>query len=174
MTRLRTAPLAVALAVALAACSQPAPGGAAKAPTAASDAAAKNPNQESLGERYIDLLPQWVPIANTADGGSVAYDLKGLKKPVGGIVDLQLQVTHGTDQEASVDEKDVIRKITYRQEFVRLRFRCPTREFAIVGREVRDPAGKPLLREDSPTAAFAPIRANGMATVAFNPACAER
>jgi hypothetical protein len=163
--------LALACSLALAACGQPAPNEPASAPTAATS---KNPNTEMLGERYIDLLPQWVPIANTADGGSLAYDLKALKKPVEGLVDLQLQITHGAPQETTIEEKDVVRKISYQQELVRLRYRCPTREFAIVAREIRDEANKPILREDTPTAPFGPISGNGMATVAYNPACAER
>lgn len=164
----------------LAACGQPkAP--AAQAPAAApapappaADAATKDPNAETLGERYIDLLPQWVPIANTADGGKVAYDLKGLKKPTAGVVDILLQVSHGKALETTIDEPTVVRKVSYRQELVQLRYRCATQEFAIIGREIQDDAGKTVLREETPTAAFASISGNGLAKVAFNPACAER
>lgn len=173
---MRALSLTIAFA-ALAACSQPAAPPAAKETPAAAQPAApgtKDPNQESLGERYIDLLPQWVPIANTTDGGGISYDLKGLKKPADGVVDILLQVTHGKPQQATIDEPTVVRKVSYSRELVRLRYRCATREFAIIGREIQDEDGKTVLREDNPTAALAPIGSNGMATVAFNPACAER
>lgn len=172
---------AVVIAAALAACGQPAPAAkdapaAAPVPTPAIAAAGaqKDPNQESLGERYIELLPQWVPIANTSDGGNISYDLKGLKKPAEGVVDILLRITHGTPQKTTIDEPTVVRKVAYSQELVRLRYRCATQEFAIIGREIQDENAKPVLREDTPTAAFAPIKGNGMATVAYNPACAER
>lgn len=172
--KMRVVPVALALA-ALAACSQPATNPANKdAPAAAAPAAPTDPNQETLGERYIDLLPQWVPIANTADGGRISYDLKGLKTPSAGVVDILLQVTHGAPQQATIDEPTVVRKVSYSQELARLRYRCATREFAIIGREIQDESGKTVLKEDTPTASFAPIDGNGMATVAFNPACAER
>ena len=168
MTPMRSFLCAATIAL-VAACSPP----AAKAP-APSAPAATNPGAETLGERYIDLLPQWVPIANTKDGGSIAYDLKGLKQPVDGVVELLVQVTHGQPQEASIEEATVIRKVSYRQELVRLRYNCPAKQFAIIGREVQDAAGKAVLKEATPEAAFKPISGNGLATVAFNPACAER
>ena len=168
MIRMRSF-LCAAMVALVAACSPP----AAKAPPSNAPAAT-NPGAETLGKRYIDLLPQWVPIASTKDGGSIAYDLKGLKQPVDGIVEVLVQVTHGQPQEASIEEATVIRKVSYRQELVRLRYNCPARQFAIVGREVQDAAGKPVLKEATPEAALKPISGSGLATVAFNPACAER
>jgi len=162
--------IVIAGVAAIAACDpRPAPG-----KPAAPAAATTDPNSETLGRRYIDLLPQWVPIANTPDGGKIAYDLKGLKTPVNGIVEIDLQVTHGAAQQTTIEEATVVRKVSYRQELVRLRYRCPDSQFAIVGREIRDDADKPVLKEDTPAAAFAPVSGNGLAKVAYNPACAKR
>jgi len=167
-------PLALAGAVLSGCGQQSAPASGTPAATTPAAAAPGDPNAETLGERYIDLLPQWVPIANTFDGGSLSYDLKALKKPVDGVTEITLQVLHGAPQQATVDEGVATITITYQREIVRLRYRCPARQFAIVYREVPDGAGGAATRETTPDAPFQPIDGNGVATIAYNPACAER
>lgn len=160
----------IAAVAALVACGQPQQ--QASAPAAPAQTA--DPNTETLGERYIDLLPQWVPIANTSDGGSISYDLKALKKPVDGVTDITLQVVHGTPQQTTIDEGPATSTITYAREIVRLRYRCPVRQFAVVYREVPDGEGSAAIREATPDAPFQAVDGVAYATVAYNPACAER
>lgn len=172
---LRTLTIAAALAAGLSACSPPAPTAKSeKAPTTAPAVTPGDPNQETLGKRYIDLLPQWVPIANTSDGGKVAYDLKNLLKPQAGVAEITLQITHGAPQEWTIDEATQTRKVSYTQEIAHFRYRCPSREFAVVSREIRDERDQVVAKVATPDAAFAKVDGNGVATVAFNPACAER
>lgn len=161
-----------ALAAALAAC------GRADGPEAPAQAPVVPASEQTLSERYVDLLPQWIPIANTADGGSIAYDLKGLQAAMAqGRNEVLVQVRHGAPTEWRLAEGSVERVISFQLEQVRMRFDCEKETFLVLERRVLNPDGTVMETIKTPEAELSKpqkISGNGLASVTRDPACVVR
>jgi hypothetical protein len=134
--------------------------------------------EQTLGERYVDLLPQWVPIANTPGGGSIAYDLKGVRAMMAqGRNEILLQVRHASPAEWRLPGEGGTRIITYNVEQVRMRFDCAKETYVILDRRVLDADGaviETVAATEQELGAPLLVRENGLAQVARDPACAPR
>lgn len=173
---MRAVLLAAAAALTLAGCGQ---GGSTAAPASpAGQPASVSPNDQSLGERYVDLLPQWVPIANTPGGGSIAYDLKGVKAAQAqGAAEILLQIRHASPQQWRLAAEGGERVITYNVEQARLRYDCTKETYVILERRVLDEDGsvsEAIAATAEELAAPKLVAENGLAVVARDPACAPR
>jgi hypothetical protein len=123
----------------------------------------------------VNLLPQWIPIANTAGGGSVSYDLKGAKRALGeGRNEVTLQVRHATPEQWRLAEEGGERLISYQLEQVVMRFDCAKETFQVLERRVLEADGAVIERLVTPDAPAQLVAENGLALVARDPACAAR
>ncbi len=123
--------LALGLAVALTACDNPS---ATRAPT--DDGTATVPGW--IKERE-SIMPDWLMIARTADGGYVHYNARTIHREADkGTTDVWVQIQHGKPQLIEDENEVTRREIRYNRERFQYRFICADHVFPILQRQVMD------------------------------------
>lgn len=146
--------------MAVAGCSEP--------KTATTDAAAPAAPPASAASAATS---QWLSIARDANGGGVWVNPALIKTdPATNLTDVVLKVDHG--QPTTLDPAGASTSL-YRIERVTFRFDCAAKTYAIAKREAIN-AEEVVLDTTTPAldaAAYKPVAANGVSSVAVNQAC---
>jgi hypothetical protein len=141
---------ALALAVALTACSVQTP-------------AADTPAFPESGEQKVELsvnddLPQWLLIARQAGGGAIFWDRTSLVRNAEGQASVWARVEFDTNQVRNSQEGDTIQAVTYRISDVHYQFTCADSTFVILEQRYVDGdgriAGQVTIENDPPTVAL--------------------
>ncbi len=118
---------------------------------------------------------EWIPIANTTDGGQVLYRQDAIVRDANaGVSDITLKVTYPALETWIIDLPGYVEQKHLNAERVTLRFDCAAKRFAVVKREALD-AGGDVKETVTPVVGgketFLPIAPGGLAQLAVSRAC---
>jgi hypothetical protein len=152
-----------AAALALGACSKPAPDD--KTPAAGSPSWV---TQNSIA-------PDWIPVAQGADGTIVSYDPRSITRDAAaGTADIWVQYKHKYGMFYHSEDDKTKRELEYYVERVLYRFRCAPGDVATVERRLMDQGDVVAETFRTPPAAesdWKPVAPNGPTAVVIGPAC---
>lgn len=162
----------IVLALAAAACSEPAGQQAKPAPSPAAIAAPGAALCPPWRGKFDPNGPVWLQVARTREGAFVQFSPRGVRRdPVTCETEAQVRILHREAQDWTSDDGRL--EITYAKEVFVYRFRCAASTFLLTERRFLGSGEKIAHAESYPTdeAAWRPISSGGPGGILWGPIC---
>jgi hypothetical protein len=135
-----------------------------------------NPTKTDEPTTPTENIPalQWIPVAQTADGGAIQYDPAQTRTDTSGqFTDVVVRIRHPYLEGWALDlPKEYSGEVVFQTEQATLRFNCAARTMGVVSREALGADGAVLDKRLTPEpVALAPVRAGGVGEVVMPKVC---